>query len=46
MVPDPVHLLFILNVEAQGGMTTLAKKTTKGRESLYKTLSKAGAVFK
>jgi probable addiction module antidote protein len=29
-------------VEAQGGMTTLAKKTTKGRESLYKTISKAG----
>ncbi|ARM32799.1 addiction module antidote protein [Legionella longbeachae] len=29
-------------VEAQGGMTTLAKKITKGRESLYKTISKAG----
>jgi probable addiction module antidote protein len=29
-------------VEAQGGMTTLAKKTTKGRESLYKTISKVG----
>lgn len=29
-------------VEAQGGMTTLAKKTTKGRESLYKTISKTG----
>ncbi|HAU1765479.1 TPA: putative addiction module antidote protein [Legionella pneumophila] len=29
-------------VDAQGGMTTLAKKTTKGRESLYKTISKTG----
>lgn len=29
-------------VEAQGGMTTLAKKSTKGRESLYKTISKTG----
>jgi probable addiction module antidote protein len=29
-------------VEAQGGMTQLAKKTTKGRNSLYKTVSKSG----
>lgn len=29
-------------VEAQGGMTKLAKKTIKGRESLYKTISKSG----
>lgn len=29
-------------VEAQGGITQLAKKTAKGRNSLYKTVSKAG----
>lgn len=29
-------------VEAQGGMTSLSKRTTKGRESLYKTISKTG----
>lgn len=29
-------------VEAQGGMTKLSKRTTKGRESLYKTVSKTG----
>lgn len=29
-------------VEAYGGMTQLAKKTTKSRESLYKTVTKTG----
>ena len=29
-------------VEAQGGITQLAKKTEKGRTSLYKTVSKSG----
>ncbi|WP_133130980.1 addiction module antidote protein [Legionella yabuuchiae] len=29
-------------VEAQGGMSNLAEKTAKGRNSLYKTVSKSG----
>lgn len=29
-------------VEAQGGMTPLSAKTTKSRNSLYKTISKTG----
>lgn len=29
-------------VEAQGGISQLAKKTEKGRNSLYKTVSKSG----
>jgi probable addiction module antidote protein len=29
-------------VEAQGGMTKLSKSTSRGRESLYKTISKTG----
>jgi len=38
-----VFLLALRNViEAQGGVTQLAKKTRKGRTSLYKTLSKNG----
>jgi probable addiction module antidote protein len=32
-------------VKAQGGMTILAKRTKKGRESLYKTISKTGNPF-
>jgi probable addiction module antidote protein len=36
-------LIALRNVaEAQGGITTLAKKARVGRESLYKTLSGAG----
>ena len=29
-------------IEAQGGMTRLAAKTSKGRNSLYKTVSRQG----
>lgn len=29
-------------IEAQGGMTTLAEKTSKSRNSLYKSLTKTG----
>lgn len=29
-------------IEAKGGMSNLAKKTAKGRNSLYKTVSKNG----
>ncbi|MCK4870438.1 MAG: putative addiction module antidote protein [Gammaproteobacteria bacterium] len=38
-----VFLLALQNVvQAQGGVTTLAKKTQKSRTSLYKALSKTG----